>query len=273
LKTAGNIFLGERPVAVFSQPNHELGVLGIVHALNCPLIFLSDGGAPQRIVQTTLALRVIRHRAPVLCLSYSERSIYQALWRRDADFFNSMAGELASRLSALRAGAVLTAPMEFHNPINDIAPVLCRRAVRTSGLQAAFFDAPLIYQDARSRSHLINRFPASPISNQICAFELPLRLLTAKLVLFESVYDYLRDYLKTLRCARAQGGFRIEHYRRAAELHLPGEPGGGYRARYDARGKQLKRAGAIREAITYRGHFLPTMRQLVQNRENERVRR
>jgi hypothetical protein len=273
MKAAGNIFLGERPVAVFSQPNHELAVLGILHTLNCPIIFLSDGGAPQRIVQTTLALRVIRHRAPVLCLSYSERSIYQALWRRDAAFFNSMAVELASRLSALRAGAVLTSPMEFHNPINDIASVLCRRADGISGLQAVFYDAPLIYQDPRSSSHLINRFPPSPRSGQGCAFELPFRLLTAKLVLFESCYDYLQEYLRTLRCTRSEGMFRMEHYRRAPELDLLDEPFEGYRARYDARGKQFKKAGAIQEAITYRGHFLPTMRELAQRRESKRVRR
>ncbi|MGH7765858.1 MAG: hypothetical protein ACREQP_00250, partial [Candidatus Binatia bacterium] len=152
MKTSGKLFLGERPVAVFSRPNDEIIIFGILQKLNCPIIFLSDGGERQRIVQTTLALRVVRHRAPVLRLNYSDRSIYEALARRDAAFFNAMAGELASRLSALRARAVLTAPMEFHNPVNDIASILCRRAAVISGLAPVFYDAPLIYQDPRSGS-------------------------------------------------------------------------------------------------------------------------
>jgi hypothetical protein len=273
MKTPGKLFLGDRPVAVFSHPNHELASFGIVHSLNCPMIFLCDGGVPQRIVQTALALRVVRHRAPVLCLNYSERSIYRALWNRDSAFFDTMAGELASRLSALRADAVLAAPVEFYNPIHDIVAVLCRRAAKISSLQPAFYDVPLIYQDPRSSSYHINRFPPSVAPGRTQVFELPLRLLTAKLVLFDSAYDYLRDYVKTLRCARPDGGFRIEHYRRATELELLEEPLGGYRARYDARGKQLKRTGVVKDVITYRDHFLPTMKGLVQSAESKRVRR
>lgn len=273
MKASAKLTLGQRPVAVFSRPNDEIAVFGILQKLNCPIIYLSDGGARQRILQTALALRVVRHRAPVLRLNYSDRSIYEALARRDTVFFNTMAAELASRLSALRARAVLTAPMEFHNPINDIAPVICRRAAGISGLEPVFYDAPLIYQDPRSGSHFINRFPAASHLDRPSVYKLPFRLLTAKLVLFESGYDYLREYMKALRCAHSEGGFRAEHYRRAPELELPDEPAAGYRARYDARAKQLKRAGAIRDRITYRGHFLPTMRDLVQNKENLRVRR
>jgi hypothetical protein len=273
MKTFAKLFLGERPVAVFSRPNDEIVVFGILQKLHCPVIYLSDGGARQRIVQTALALRVVRHRAPVLCLNYSERSIYDALARRDSVFFNTMAGELASRLSAMRARAVLSAPMEFHNPINDIASVLCRRAAAISGLEPVFYDAPLIYQDPRSGSHFINRFPTAPNFVQPSVFKLPFSLLTAKLVLFENGYDYLREYMKPLRCAHTEGGFRMEHYRRAPALDLPDEPAAGYRARYDARAKQLKRAGAIRDLITYRGHFLPTMRVLVHKKQNARVQR
>ncbi|HEY2986378.1 MAG TPA: hypothetical protein VGL11_01555 [Candidatus Binatia bacterium] len=259
------------PVAVFSHPNHELVALGIIHALNCPMIFLSDGGARQRIAQTEMALRIIRHRAPVLCLNYSERAIYRALRSRDIAFFNSMAGEVASRLAALRAGAVLTVPVELYNPIHDITPVLCRRAAKISGLQPAFYDVPLIHQDTRTKSYLINRFPRSISSGR--AYEVSMRLLTAKLVLYDRVYEYLREYLKTLRCTRSEGGFKMEHYRRVSDaLEDPSE---NYRVRYDARGKRLKKAGLIKEVITYRDHFLPTMTELLARgrEDSERVRR
>ena len=39
-------------IAVFSHPNHELAIFGLLQRLRPRLIYLTDGGGPERVAQT-----------------------------------------------------------------------------------------------------------------------------------------------------------------------------------------------------------------------------
>jgi hypothetical protein len=244
-------------VAVFSHPNHEMVALGIIATLNCPIVFLTDGGASKRAADTENALRAIGHRAPVFFLAYSDQDIYSALLARDGDFFALAADRIAGHLSELDVRSILTVPVELHNPLHDLAPMICRRAARESGV-ALFYETPLIFQDAGG-AYRLNRFPAE--TPEVCEYTVPEAMAESKRKLYEENYGYLRSYLESLGCAPGAEVFRSERYRRAPA------PGGeelrGRRPRYEERGFYLKSRGAVAEIITYEDHFSPTVARLL----------
>lgn len=251
--------LTQPTVAVFSQTNHELVVLGLIHRLDCPIVFLTDSRGSTRGTGTEQALRRIGHQAPVLFLDHSEKEFYQALLRRDERPFATVASQLAERLRALKARSVLTVPVEFHNPIHDAAPAVARRAILTCGLETALYEAPLIYQAKDDRSYKINRFP--PATQRTLTYSVPPELAGLKFDLYRDVYHDLRVYLEKLGCRVPREAFGAEHYRPAAAALE--EPGNERIVRYEERGMLLRQAGAVAEVISYRDHFLPTMKRLL----------
>jgi hypothetical protein len=251
--------LAQPTVAVFSQTNHEVVVLGLIHRLDCPIVFLTDSRGSTRGAGTEQALRRIGHQAPVIFLDYSEEEFYQALVQRNERLFAAVADRLADRLRALQARSALTVPVEFHNPIHDAAPAIVRRAILMSGLDTALYEAPLIYQAMSDRSYRINRFP--PATQQTLTYSVPPELANLKFELYRDVYHDLRAYLEKLGCRVPREAFGTEHYRRArAALE---EPDDERIVRYEERGMLLRNAGAVGEVISYREHFLPTMTRLL----------
>jgi hypothetical protein len=257
--TAPDFPLAQPTVAVFSQTNHEMVVLGLIHRLGCPIVFLTDSRGSTRGAGTEEALRRIGHQAPVIFLDHSENEFYRALLRRDERLFAAVADRLAACLRDLRAKSVLTVPVEFYNPIHDTAPAVVRRAIATSGLDAALYEAPLIYQSAGDRSYRINRFP--PATQQTLTYSVPRELADLKFDLYRDVYHDLRAYLEKLGCPAPREAFGTEHYRRApAALEAPDSE---RMIRYEERGMLLRKTGAVGEVISYREHFLPAMTRLL----------
>ena len=258
-ETAPEIPLDRPTLAVFSQSNHEMVVLGLIHKLQCPIVFLTDSRGSSRGAATEEALRRIDHHAPVIFLDHSEQEFYQALVQRDERFFATVADQLADRLRALQARSALTVPVEFHNPIHDAAPAVARRAIQACGLATALYEAPLIYQSKSDRSYRINRFP--PATQKTLIYSVPEELANLKTQLYREVYDDIRAYLENLGCRLSREMFKTEHYHRALpELE---EPGDDRLIRYEERGMVLRKAGAVGEVISYREHFLPTMTRLL----------
>jgi len=251
--------LAQPTVAVFSQTNHEVAVLGLIHRLDCPIVFLTDSRGSTRGAGTQQALRRIGHRAPVIFLDYSEKEFYQALLECDERFFASVATRLSSHLRSYRARSVLTVPVELHNPIHDTAPAVARRAILTCGLETALYEAPLIYQSSGDRSYRLNRFP--PATRRTLTYPVPPELADLKFQLYQEAYHDLRAYLEKLGCRVPREAFGTEHYRRAPTALE--EPDSERMIRYEERGMLLRKAGAVGEAISYREHFLPTMTRLL----------
>ena len=61
---------GAVTVMVFSHPNHELAVFGLVQRLRPRLVFLTDGGGARRVEETGRALDGLGLRAHATFFNY-----------------------------------------------------------------------------------------------------------------------------------------------------------------------------------------------------------
>jgi hypothetical protein len=256
----GSLRLGTRPIVVFSHPNHEIAVLGMIHEMDCPIIYLTDGGSASRRASSREALSRIGHRENVLFLNRTEPECYQALLDGDRSaVLRKLVEELAGHLEAFRPDSLLTEPMEFYNPLHDFTLPIVSKAAALAAVTVSVHEAPLIYQCPEDSSYRINRFP--PSTRSVLVHRVPDALLEAKFSLYHGVYHDLRSQLETLNCCMSREWFAQEYYRPASEVL--GVPDGSRILRYDQRGKLLQKAGSVGEAITYQSHFLPTITRLL----------
>src|SRR6266511_847689 len=93
------------PVMVFSHPNHELAVLGTILRLRPHIVYLTDGGGEARVNQTKQALEAYEPTSTYF-LNHSEQSLYDALLRRDSDFYNALAEQVGMILASVNTEAV-----------------------------------------------------------------------------------------------------------------------------------------------------------------------
>src|SRR6266496_3965503 len=108
------------PIVVFSHPNHEIAVLGLIFRLRPHIIYLTDGGGEARVDQTKEALEGYQP-ASTHYLNHSEQSLYDALLEGDTQFYNGLAGEVRAIATQLPADSVYCDAVEFYNPVHDVA--------------------------------------------------------------------------------------------------------------------------------------------------------
>ena len=251
--------LGNRVAAVFSHPNHELAILGLIHKLSCPIVYLTDGGSPSRVASTVHGLARIGHRGTLIFLNRSEDEFYDALLKRNSSFFLVVAEELARHFRALQVDAIVCEGVELYNPVHDVTSPTVWRALREAHIQGAVYEVPLIYQEAAAESYIINRFPSSV--SDFYRYAVPEPIANAKLSLYHELYHDLKAQFQALGCDISHTRFTTEYYRNAPAGLADPDPA--RILRYEQRGALLKQAGKVSEAITYRDHFLPTVTRLM----------
>ena len=238
---------------VFSHPNHEVAVLGLLGRLSPRVAVLTDGGGQDRLKETRAGLASLGLLDRAVFLEDAETAYYEALLARDVGFFGGVAARLAERLRGLRASCVLCDAVEFYNPVHDICMPIVRAAL---GPGAPLYEVPLVYQRPAvdGVDYVMQRLPASRESDAITC-ELSAAELDAKLRTMHAAYP---RFLATLEAA---GGdvtaheLGVEVVARAGS-RLP-RPGAERVLRYEERGCTLRSAGEIDEVITYAGHYLP----------------
>src|SRR5262245_32431351 len=67
---------GARTLAVFSHPNHELAVFGLLQRLRPDIVYLTGGGGPKRIAETEEGLASIGLLEQARFLNYAETEFY-----------------------------------------------------------------------------------------------------------------------------------------------------------------------------------------------------
>ena len=82
-------------LVVFSHPNHEVAVFGLLQRWRPALLYLTDGGGADRVAQTEQGLRSIGLLDRATFLNKSEASFYQALLDVDQPFFDEVAEKVA----------------------------------------------------------------------------------------------------------------------------------------------------------------------------------
>ena len=245
---------GAATTVVFSHPNHELAIFGVLQSLRPTLVYLTDGGGEKRVAQTRRGLDSIGLAERAHFLDYSEQSFYDALLDRDTGFYEEVAQRLRALLRDLRPTQVLCDSVEFYNPVHDMSLPLVRAALATLP-DVVIFEVPLVYQKpAADERYEIQRISASRRAEQL-EWRLSRSELEAKLSARDRIYTILTAQMGPLLADIPLEELAVEVVTPAPAL-LP-QPGGDRVLRYERRAQILLERGEIERGITYAGHYLP----------------
>ncbi|MEO8602249.1 MAG: hypothetical protein ABI629_06715 [bacterium] len=250
---------GRQHVIVFSHPNHELAVFGLLQRLRPQLVYLTDGGGAARVGETCLGLERIGLRQQAHFLNFSEQSLYDALLAGDIGFYRDIAARVGERFEALKPQQVFCDAVEFYNPLHDMSLPIVFAALRDRA--AAVFEVPLVHQRAGAvEAYDVQRMPPSRRAGEV---EMPLseRELAAKLAARAQGYALLQAQMGPVLAGLPQAHLAIEVVA-PAPPELPA-PGPDCVLRYEWRAQRLLARGEIGQAITYADHFLPLAASLV----------
>jgi len=245
-------------VVVFSHPNHELAVYGLLQRLRPHLIFLTDGGGAQRVAQTQRGLERIGLRDRAQFLDYPEVSFYDALLDGNVNLFREVARRIRAALERIMPEQVLCDAVEFYNPVHDLSlPIVLAALADADGV--AVFEVPLLYQVPGDREHYaVQRMPTSRAAGSVVV-QLTEAELSAKLAARDEVYSLLREQLGPVLCLPDEHFAREEFAAASAVLPCPD---GERVLRFEWRGKLQQQRGAVDRVITYADHYLPVASSL-----------
>jgi hypothetical protein len=246
---------GESTWVVFSHPNHELAIFGLLQRLRPNLIYLTDGGGDARVAETRRGLEAIGIAPRAHFLNHTEQSFYDALVRVDEKFFLDVVQEVRAHWSAPPI-QVLCDAVEFYNPVHDLSLPIVAAALR--GLSAAIFEMPLIHQSSLTpETYVMQRTTAEREARQVIV-ALTKAELEAKRHAREKIYTLLRRQLGSSWDA-IDDILGLEALV-PADMGRLGEPRG--ILRYERRAQLLKQRGEIVTEITHLGNFMPIVRAL-----------
>lgn len=246
-------------VLVFSHPNHELAVYGLLQRLRPHLIFLTDGGGAKRVEQTERGLERISLRDRAQFLDYPEASFYDALLEGDVSLFREVARRIREMLDRVKPEQVLCDAVEFYNPVHDLSLPIVLAALADAD-DVAVFEVPLLYQvPGDTERYAVQRMPASRAADSVVV-QLTEAELNAKLAARDEVYSLLREQLGPVLGLLPDAHFAREEIA-AAPPTLPA-PDDERVLRYEWRGKLHQQGGAVDRIITYAEHYLPVASSL-----------
>lgn len=247
-------------VIVFSHPNHELAVFGLLQRLSPFLVYLTDGGGTNRLAQTRQGLKSIGLLGKALFLNHTEKSFYDSLLACDTEFFEGIAEEVRASFQKIRPERILCDAIEFYNPVHDVTLPVVRAALHEYP-DKPVLEVPLVYQrPVEGESYEVQRLPASRRAGQI-ALRLSEEELDAKINARDQIYTILADQMGPVlsELPRAHVG---PEYVAPARSGVP-EPGPDVTLRYERRAQVLVDRGEIEHKITYKRHYLPVASSLL----------
>lgn len=254
---------GPATVFVFSHPNHEVAVWGLLRHLRPTVVFLTDGGGGKRLEETRTALA--DEKIDAVHLETPEAEYYEAFLRRDSDFFARAADRVADVLRRVRPERIFTDAVEFYNPVHDVAlPISVAAASAALDRAVAgfpFFEIPLVHQQATGTGERYSCQEAPPdrLSRAI-RWELPSDAGTAKLRAWTERYTRIALQMAPI----VKDPCRIASVETVMVADSPlREPGNHVAVRYEWRGRRLKEEGKVLDVITRHAHFLPVAHRLL----------
>lgn len=246
-------------VVVFSHPNHEIAIFGLLQTLKPHLVYLTDGGAQARVDQTRQGLESIGLLDRALFLKYTEKSFYEALLACDLEFYKEVAGQLRAFFQAIGPQQILCDAIEFYNPVHDMSLPIVRAALGESSTPV--FEVPLIFQKpAMQETYELQRMCASRRNEQI-QVTLSSDQHSAKAKAWNQIYTILTVQLGPLVSTVSHTDLAVEVIAPASSS-LP-QPGTGHALRYEHRAQTLLEQGSIDSKITHAQHYLPIANSLL----------
>lgn len=244
-------------LVVFSHPNHELAIFGLLQRLKPSLIFLTDGGGEKRVAETRKGLESLGLLDRAVFLDHTEDSFYDALLRMDSFFFRQVAAELRDILKEKKPEQILVDSVEFYNPVHDIAlPILSHADdVWWDGI----FEVPLIYQKPGPKeSYGIQTVPDAQ-TNRI-EIDLTPAESASKEYALQNIYTILRDTMGPLLLSSPTALRKETLFPASTPLRWPDE---GRVLRYNRRAAELQSAGKIKDKIIHEIHFVTVVSSLL----------
>ncbi len=247
---------------VFSHPNHELGMFGLLSRPQAHLLVFSDGGGPQRVEQTKRGLERIGMLGRTTLLPHPETRFYEALLARERTFFDDLIAHVRATVERVQPTEIYCDAVELYNPGHDMTLPVVRAALGPNPTQR-LFEVPLIHKraDDEGTGYRLQQTPPS-LANRRHVVELTQAEVAVKTAARSEVYCDLRAQLGDDVMAARQGQLTREEVMEARELpleHLPSDVA----LRYEARGALLKSQGACDEVLTLEGHWLPMVETLI----------
>lgn len=242
-------------VCVFSHPNHELAIFGLLRRLKPTLVFLTDGGGERRVNETRRALKSLGLEERAIFLPHTEQSFYDALLHVNQGFFFDVAGEVREILKKEKPEQILCDAVEYYNPVHDITLPIVSNA--DDAPWDGIFEVPLIYQKPDG-SFGVQSAPENQVDR--VEFLLTEAESASKRHALEHIYTILRDTLGKvlLSCPAALQKETI--FPASTPLRWP-DPG--RFLRYEQRGKALMADGKVPSEITHAYHFLLIVAHLI----------
>jgi len=250
--------LTAKTLAIFSHPNHEMAIYGILRAIKPPVVFLTDGGGGERLSQTRLGLDAAGIHDAIF-LGHSQDSFYKAILRKDVTFFLEVAAQVAEILREKKPEQLLVDGVEYYNPIHDLALPISQVARRICGEPFRILAVPLVYQSAVGLHSLV--FQRSLPGDRSIEQKVPLNAREGmiKRAVLSDIYTALMKMMG-FPYPIVDQACREEHVVPAGDpLALPDIH---CRIHYDDRGLAAKKAGLVPEAILYEAHYRPLVRDL-----------
>jgi hypothetical protein len=250
-----------RHAVVFSHPNHELAIYGLVQRLRPYLLFLTDGGGEARVEQTRRGLESIGLADRATFLGYPEQSFYDALLVHDLELLGEVRARVAEWLTRIRPDHVLCDAVEFYNPVHDLTLPIVRTALSTEA--AGLYEVPLIYQKpGAAEAYEVQRLPPGEHAR---AIQLTLRPteVAAKQQARESIYVDLRAQLGNVLTGLPIDRLAEEQIATARISDVA--PVSADRVlRYEWRGALLRQQQRIASVIRWADHYVPVVRRLTE---------
>jgi hypothetical protein len=240
-------------LVVFSHPNHELAIFGLLQRRRPSLIYLTDGGGPERIEQTQRGLASIGLLDRAVFLNHREQRLYDALLDGDLAFYRDLARQVRTTIAERKPAEVLCDAVEFYNPVHDVSLPVVWAAVGEPAIP--IFEVPLIHQRPGEReTYEVQRPRASRRAEQI-ELQLSAEELAAKLHARDQIYASLANQLGPVTCDLPVSHLQLEVIT-PTTTPLP-VPDNSIVLRYEWRAALLKARGEIAREITYGRHYRP----------------
>lgn len=249
-----------KTLAVFSHPNHEIAVYGIVCRTRPAIAYLTDGGGGARLVQTGKGLEAAGISSGVTYFNHTEESFYQAILRRDVAFFDQVASSLAEVILECSPDQILCDAVEYYNPIHDIALPVAFLAARKARSTVPLFAIPLVYQSSGAPERFVFQRALDGDRQFELIYQLQEPERSKKRLALADIYTALMAQMAFPPDVLERGC--LEEHVVIAGSPLPVVDRSCV-IRYDRRGQEAKKSGLVQDAITYEGHFLPLVKELV----------
>jgi len=251
---------GTRRLFVFSHPNHELGMFGLLGRGHAHVVILSDGGGEERVRQSRQGLELLGLEDHVTFVDVPETGFYEALLRQDRRLFDEHVRVVRDAVARLDPDEVCCDAVEHYNPGHDMSLPIVWAALGPSR-RGGVFEVPLIHQRADGHGYRVQQVAPSLVARRHVVRLSP-EETARKTKARDEVYRELGAQLGAELLGASDGQLTCEELmdarplpleRRAPEMAL----------RYEARGELLRSQGHVERVLTYEGHWLPMVGELL----------